>query len=105
MLIPIRNSLSVCPAETNKIEACLYTDFPLDFPLKHTKFAKIHEDAWGRIKYIDFRIIPWYIRLLGLYEDASGHVRYISSDKYKLSELIFYHKILEKLAGIYPHLP
>ena len=36
MLIPIRNSLSVCPAETNKIEACLYTDFPLDFPLKHT---------------------------------------------------------------------
>lgn len=45
MLIPIRNSLSVCPADVNKIEPCLYTDFPLDFPLKHTKFAKIHEDA------------------------------------------------------------
>lgn len=91
--------------DVNKIEPCLYTDFPLDFPLKHTKFAKIHEDAWERMKYIDFRIIPWYIRLLGLYEDASGHVRYISSDKYKLSEVLFYHKILEKLAGIYPHLP
>ncbi len=70
MLIPIRNSLSVCPAETNKIEACLYTDFPLDFPLKHTKSARIHEVTRGRMKYVDFRIIPCYARLLGFYEDA-----------------------------------
>lgn len=91
--------------ETNKIKTRLYTDFPLDFPLKHTKSAQIHEDTWGRMKYANFRIIPCYIRILGFYEDAWGRARYISSDKYKLSEVLFYHKILEKLAGIYPHLP
>lgn len=45
MCISMYNSLSVCPAEINKIETRLYTDFPLDFPLKHTKSAQIHEDT------------------------------------------------------------
>ena len=43
----------------------------------------------------DYRVMP----------SNTQDYSHITSDKYKLSEVLFYHKILEKLAGIYPYLP